>query len=272
MDAGDIMKIEVGFQAVEADTKLFEVDNVSWKLHFKCNDNENIKHSVVERTAICLWITKEHNYAKAWIKSEADDELKVESWVDDSGKYPVVEISEEFIIKSECNNDDTLLSTNAGTVPNRSSSEYSDDNRQNFTPTEVDGKIRELTVKTERMDTEILKNMEYSSQNTDTHHFDEKAKAVLPFKRASNQDWMKQHPVVDKKTISESFFCHNCNYSARSKYLLISHMKEHNMCMCMSISSTIHKCSYCKYKTIHNSRPGKYMLKHPEYTCAYKTT
>ncbi|CAH1995926.1 unnamed protein product [Acanthoscelides obtectus] len=110
--------------------------------------------------------------------------------------------------------------------------------------------------------------MEYSSQNTDTHHFDEKAKAVLPFKRASNQDAMKQHPVVDKKTISESFFCHNCNYSARSKYLLISHMKEHNMCM--SISSKIHKCSYCKYKTIHNSRPGKYMLKHPESAGNYQ--
>ncbi|CAH2009032.1 unnamed protein product [Acanthoscelides obtectus] len=100
MDAGDIMKIEVGFQAVDTNTKLFE-----------------LKHSGLDRTAICLWITKEHNYAKALIKSGVDEELKVESCLGDNEKYPVMGITEECIIKDECDNDDTLLGTNAEIVP-----------------------------------------------------------------------------------------------------------------------------------------------------------
>ncbi|CAH2009040.1 unnamed protein product [Acanthoscelides obtectus] len=349
MDAGDIMKIEVGFQAVDTNTKLFE-----------------LKHSGLDRTAICLWITKEHNYAKALIKSGVDEELKVESCLGDNEKYPVMGITEECIIKDECDNDDTLLGTNAEIVPDRSVSEYSEDNGQNVAPPEVEGKIRELKItiermdpeiiekmkysstdtdtpdlhakekkdlpskrstceyrvdngqnvipaevrskmmeliiKIERMDPELLKNMKYSSQNSDTHSFDEKAKAVLPSKRALNQDAMKQQPIVDKKTNTESFFCHNCNSSARSKYLLISHMKEHrnqnsknmhgtsynrNTCQhchekfltktkldghmirkhpefVASVSIKIHKCSYSKYKTTRKSGHGKNMLKHPE--------
>ncbi|CAH1976873.1 unnamed protein product [Acanthoscelides obtectus] len=144
---GDIMKIEMeegGFQAVEADAKLFELYNASRNLSFKCDTNENTKNAVLDRspgpeiidqinikhetddyfvddlasrTAIRLLVNEEHNSAKAWIKSEPE-EVKVESGLANSEKDSVLEMIEEFIIKDECNDDDMFLDTNPETVSN----------------------------------------------------------------------------------------------------------------------------------------------------------
>ncbi|CAH2003605.1 unnamed protein product [Acanthoscelides obtectus] len=192
-DAGDIMKIEVGeveFQAVEADTKLFELDNASWKLNFKY-DNENSKNSVLDR-----------------IKSEAEEELKVENCPDDSEKYPVMEITEECIIKDECDNDDAFLGTNAGSVP----------------------------------------------------------------VRASNQVAMKQQPVVDKKSNLGSFFGHNGDYSARSKYLLIRNMKGHrnqNSKNMHGSSYDRYTCKHCHAKFITKTKLDVHVIrKHPDFVAS----
>ncbi|CAH1983717.1 unnamed protein product [Acanthoscelides obtectus] len=137
---GDIMKIEteeVGINAVEADTKLFQLDSAPWKL--ESDDIENTKDAVLNRIPVPeitdqinikqetdnyfvddLASRSEHSYVKLWMKSEAEEELMVDSYLGDSEKHPVREIMEEFIIKDQCfNNDDTLLDTNAETVSNR---------------------------------------------------------------------------------------------------------------------------------------------------------
>ncbi|CAH1976883.1 unnamed protein product [Acanthoscelides obtectus] len=251
---------EVGFQAIESDTKLFELDNTSWKLSFKCETDENTNNAVLDgipvpeitdqikikqetddyfvdelasRTAISMCTVNEHNYGKVWIKSE-EEEMQDEHCLDDSNNYPVMEITEEIIIKDECNDDNIFLDA---TVSNS----------------------------------------------------------------ALNQKFpMKQRAVVDKKPNSESFFCKNCNYSAKYEYLLISHMKEHrnqnrkNMhgssykrckhCeanfrtkaslddhvirkhanFVASVSNKIYECPYCEHKTTHKSNLYAHLSKHSE--------
>ncbi|CAH1976874.1 unnamed protein product [Acanthoscelides obtectus] len=335
----DIMKIEmegVGFQAVQTDTKPFELYNASWNLCFKCDMNKDSKNAVSDRgpvpeitdqiniihepddyfvddlasrTAICLWITKEHNYAKVWIKSEPEEELKVESSLDSSEKYSVLEITEEFIIKDECNDDDKFLDANPETASNRSSSECNVTNGQNLTATGERRKMKELIINVERMNLELIKKIKHS-QNTDTHQLSEKAKVDLLQKSALKQKTMvKQQSIACKKLSRNLVYCNSCNYSARSKYILIRHMKEHRnlkkhkneprssykhiTCihcnakfrskrslddhvlkqhsdLVASVSSKTHKCSHCAYKTTYKSSYRIHMLKHSETASKYK--
>ncbi|CAH1976879.1 unnamed protein product [Acanthoscelides obtectus] len=222
---------EVGFQAVETDSKLFEHSNASGNLIFKCDTNENTKNTVSDRVPVPE-ITDQIN-----IKIEPE-EVKVESCLDNSEKYSVLEIMEEFVIKDECNDDDMFLGTTTETVSNS-------------------------TLKQKTM--------------------------------------VKQQSVACKKLSKNLVYCHSCNYSARSKYILVSHMKEHrdlkkhnnvqgssykhNTCihcnakysckmtldnhvmrkhsdLVASVSSKTHECSHCAYKTTIKSSYRKHMLKH----------
>nr|CAH7767233.1 unnamed protein product [Callosobruchus chinensis] len=112
-------------------------------------------------------------------------------------------------------------------------------------------------------------------------------------KRSLDQHIVKKHP-----NYGTSFSCYHCNYIFRSKRRLISHMEVHqnkkNMLSCLPcnrtferqitlnehilrthpnfiafITSKIHECTLCAFKTTRSDCFKDHLLKHPEATCAH---
>nr|CAI5835595.1 unnamed protein product [Callosobruchus analis] len=100
-----------------------------------------------------------------------------------------------------------------------------------------------------------------------------------------------EHQVVaDKESGGDSFVCYYCEYTASSKLHLIGHMKMHE-CNAMfkekghlqehivqkhpefitSVTSRIHECTMCNFKTISNDKMQEHLLKHStkRRTCSH---
>nr|CAI5858920.1 unnamed protein product [Callosobruchus analis] len=96
----------------------------------------------------------------------------------------------------------------------------------------------------------------------------------------------KQHQVIYEAIGSKSFSCYICNYTAFSKHHLIDHMNVHdnkNHCnvtfaskirldehiirkhpnFSSSVTSKLHECTKCTFKTVIKSYLDKHLLKHP---------
>ncbi|CAH1976882.1 unnamed protein product [Acanthoscelides obtectus] len=277
----EIVKIEM--EDVEADTKLFELYNASWNLSFKRETDENTKNAVSVRIPVPE-ITDQINF-----KSEPEEEVKVESCLDNSEKYSVLEIMEEFVIKNECNDDDMFFNTTTEAVSNRIPvPEITDFLKSEPEVVKVEScldnseKYSVLEIKEEF----IIKD-EY---NDDDMFVDTSIETV-------SNSVLKQQPVECKKLSRNLVYCHICDYSARYKYILVRHMKEHrnlnehgssykhNTCihcnakfrskrslddhvikqhsdLVESVSSKTHKCSHCAYKSTNNGNYRRHMLKH----------
>ncbi|CAH2003607.1 unnamed protein product [Acanthoscelides obtectus] len=260
--SGDLMKIEteeVGFQALEADTKL---DNASWKFSVECGNNGitkntdsdgtpvtdqiNIKHEtndcfvddLASRAAICLWISEEHNYTKARIKSEPEDELKVES-CGNSEKYPVLEKMEEFIIKEERNDDDMFLDTNTRTVSHSALNQ------------EIRIKQQSIVVKKSNPAPYFCYKCGYSTLF--------KHRLINHIKGYTNKEGRNVHSCMYK-----SRTCRHCGAKFTIQRSLDDHIIRKHPNFLGTVSRIIYKCSYCAYKTTRKSNYSRHILKHSE--------
>nr|CAH7756835.1 unnamed protein product [Callosobruchus chinensis] len=68
---------------------------------------------------------------------------------------------------------------------------------------------------------------------------------------------MKVHFRGEQQSI-----CEHCNAAFKSKRLLDAHIVKQHPKFIASVTSKIHKCSYCTYKTIHNGHFDAHLLIH----------
>nr|CAH7716504.1 unnamed protein product [Callosobruchus chinensis] len=67
--------------------------------------------------------------------------------------------------------------------------------------------------------------------------------------------------------------CEHCNAAFKSKRLLDAHIVKQHPKFIASVTSKIHKCSYCTYKTIRRQSLNKHMMEtHPDHAASVKIT
>ncbi|CAH1967664.1 unnamed protein product [Acanthoscelides obtectus] len=79
-----------------------------------------------------------------------------------------------------------------------------------------------------------------------------------------------QHP--DLETSFKLSTCEHCNSTFKSKTSLDEHTLRKHPYFIESISSKIHECSKCSYKTTMTSQLSRHMLKHPDAVDGFKNT
>nr|CAH7764922.1 unnamed protein product [Callosobruchus chinensis] len=101
------------------------------------------------------------------------------------------------------------------------------------------------------------------------------------------QEIPEQHHIASDKPIEKSYSCYTCFYTTSHKSLLIKHMQEHSAFLdssknlddhiirkhpdsIASISSKIHECEYCTYKTTVKGHLTEHMIQHTETADIYK--
>ncbi|CAH1974856.1 unnamed protein product [Acanthoscelides obtectus] len=93
---------------------------------------------------------------------------------------------------------------------------------------------------------------------------------------------IKQHPGAEGGSQLES--CIHCNRTYRNKINLHDHIVRDHPGYITTVSSKVHECIYCAYKTTTANKFTRHMLKHPDFStevsskihqcahCTYKTT
>nr|CAH7716510.1 unnamed protein product [Callosobruchus chinensis] len=84
---------------------------------------------------------------------------------------------------------------------------------------------------------------------------------------------MTRHMVTHPSAVREQqSICEHCNAAFKSKRLLDAHIVKQHPKFIASVTSKIHKCSYCTYKTIHNGHFDAHLLTHPDHAASVKIT
>nr|CAH7716507.1 unnamed protein product [Callosobruchus chinensis] len=75
---------------------------------------------------------------------------------------------------------------------------------------------------------------------------------------------MTRHMVTHPSAVpgEQQSICEHCNAAFKSKRLLDAHIVKQHPKFIASVTSKIHKCSYCTYKTIHNGHFDAHLLIH----------
>ncbi|CAH1984197.1 unnamed protein product [Acanthoscelides obtectus] len=213
----------------------------------------------------------DYNYSKPWIKCEAVEELKLENSLDTDG---ITEITEECVIKDE----------NAHFVKEGVSHKL-------HTCTHCNESFR----KKSSLDGHIFKkHPEFESSFKFNVCFC--CNSAFKTKQGLDDHIINKHPEYIAFVSSETYECSHCVFRTTIKRHLTKHMKKHpgNEGGCVrktcihckatfknkntldnhiigkhpediaSVSSKIHKCKFCAFKTTRTDRLAKHIKKHPE--------
>nr|CAH7755130.1 unnamed protein product [Callosobruchus chinensis] len=93
--------------------------------------------------------------------------------------------------------------------------------------------------------------------------------ATYKSKRNMDNHIIRKHPDSIASVSSKIHECKYCMYKTTVKAQFSEHMTKHPNSIA-SVSSKIHECTYCAYQTVIKPHFARHMLKHPETADSYK--
>ncbi|CAH2003480.1 unnamed protein product [Acanthoscelides obtectus] len=203
-------------------------------------------------------------------------EIKLENDLGNN-QFEVSQITNEFIIKDE--NDQFIDTSAAETVPDRiyreCDTEKNNANASFIRDPEVSYKLNtcihcNTTFESKiNLDDHIIKNhLEFISSISSNVHQCTHCTYITTLE-TSLAEHMLQHPAAEYS--NERIVCIYCSATFSSKLCLDDHILKKHPESIASVSSKIHECTNCTYKTTLRENLRQHMLKHFDAKRIYKT-